>query len=53
MKIDYVAPIEVAGFVSKEKARKYSRGHNFDPIVTKLVTNVGLIKLEIGFKLTL
>ena len=41
--------IGVAGLSLKEKNVKYSRGHNFDPIITKLGTNVGLIKLHIEF----
>ena len=48
----YVAPIEEAGLSSKEKALKRSRGRNFDPIVTKLGTNVGVsyrLSLEIGY----
>ena len=38
-----VEPIGAAGLSSKEKTKILSRGRNFDPIVTKLGTQVGLI----------
>ena len=43
--MSYVASIEEAGLSSNQKALKRSRGRNFDPIVIKYGTNVGLIKL--------
>ena len=52
----YVPLIEEVRIFSKRKYTKYfefvrhSIGRNFEPIVTKLGTNVGLIKLQIKFK---
>ena len=43
--MSYVESIEETGLSSNEKALKHSRGRNFDPIVTKLGSHVGLIKL--------
>ena len=39
----------MAGLSLKEKTVKYSRGRNFDPVVTKLGTHVGPLKLQIEF----
>ena len=50
MKIGYVAQIGVAGLSSKEKSCRYSSGRNFDPIVFKIITNIGVIKPQIKFK---
>ena len=41
--MSYVAPIGEVGLSSKENPLKHSRGRNFDPIVFKLGTNVGLV----------
>ena len=43
----YVTPIVEAGLSSKEKHSKHSRGSNFNWIVTKFHTHVGLIKIKI------
>ena len=42
--------IGVTGLSLKAKSEKHSRGRNFNPIVTKISTHVGLIKLQIGFR---
>ena len=49
MKI-YVAQIGAAGLSSKEKSGRHTRGRNFDPIVFKIGTHVGLIKPQIKFE---
>ena len=49
MKISYVVQIEVAIFSYREKSRIHVRGRNFDPIIPKLGTNIGLIKIQIEF----
>ena len=46
-KMDYVTLIGLAGLSSKEKPLKHCRGRNFDWIVSKFHTHVGLIKLKI------
>ena len=43
----YVTPIVEAGLSSKEKLLKHSRGRNFNWIVTKFHTYVGLIKIQV------
>ena len=43
----YVAPIGETGLSSKEKPSKHSRGRNFNWIVIKFHTHVGLIKIQI------
>ena len=43
----YVTPIVEAGLSSKEKLLKHSRSRNFNWIVTKFHTPVGLIKIKI------
>ena len=45
MKISYVAQVGTAALFSKDKKMWHSGGRYFDPIVTKLDRNVGLIKL--------
>ena len=47
--MSYVASIGVARLSSKEKTLIHDRGRNFDPIVTKLGTNGGLIKIQTEF----
>ena len=44
-----VDPIGDAGLSSKEKAIKQYRGRNIHSIVTKLGTNIGLMKLHFEF----
>ena len=43
----YVTLTVEAGLSSKEKPLKHSRGRNFDYIVTKFHTHVGIIKIHI------
>ena len=50
MKISYVAQIRAAGLSSKEKSVRHSKGRNLDPIIFKIGTHVGLIKLQIKFE---
>ena len=45
--MNYVAPIEGAGISSKEKTMNHSGGRNFNWIVIKLYTHVGLIRIQI------
>ena len=45
-----MAQIGAAGLSSKEKSVRHSRGRNFDPIVFKIGTHVGLIKPQIMFE---
>ena len=40
----------MAGLSSRENSCRHSRVCNFDPIVIKLVTHVGLIKPQIKFE---
>ena len=49
MKISYGAQIEVAILSYKEKDLVHDLGRNFDPIILKLGTNVGFIKIQIKF----
>ena len=44
-----MAPIGLARLYSKEKALGNDRGRNFDSIVTKLGTHIGLVKKQIEF----
>ena len=44
-----MTPIEGRRLSSKEKALVHDRGRNFDPILIKLGTNVGIIRIQIRF----
>ena len=45
--MDYVAQIVEAGRSSKEKTIKHSRDRNINLIVTKIKTQVGLIRVKV------
>ena len=42
----YVTPIEEAGLSSEDKPLKHSRGRNFNLIVIKFHTHVGIIEIQ-------